>query len=113
MELDWIKCQNNRWCSFERLKLNNLDYDGVYVIFFESTLNTVVRVGQGNIKERISAHRSDSEITKYAKYKLLVTWARVANSDLNGVEAFLGDFWDPLVGDNYPDVEFIRVNSPF
>ena len=40
-----------------------------------------------------------------------VTWASVPANQKNGVERFLADKWNPLVGDAHPDVLAIAVNS--
>ncbi len=114
MQLDWNKCgSDNHWCSFERVTTDKLDYKGVYMIFYTAKPGRVVRLGQGNIQERILAHRKDKKITNYSNKGLLVTWAKVSPQYLDGVEKYLADTWNPLVGDAFPDALPIEVNSPF
>ena len=117
--LNWGTCgQNRQWCSFEHLDLQNLEFDGVYVIWHDgSARNTsaeVVRIGQGVISQRIAAHRNDDTITSYAvRGTLLVTWAAVAGRERRlGIERYLADELDPLVGE-YPDVRPIPVTLPW
>lgn len=115
MVLKWMKCDPDTWCSFKRLNTKNLDYNGVYVIFYLGNINTpgrVVYVGQGNIKDRINAHQRNPKILGYAHKDLRVTWAKV-HQNLDRIEKGLADRLHPLVGEAYPDVIPLAVNSPF
>ena len=95
----WVRCdQDNKWCPLEWL---NLDSVGV-------------RLGQGKIKERLYCHRNDQEVLAYKVYgELRVTWASVPSTQLDGVERYLANTWPPLIGDCFPDVLPIAVNSPW
>lgn len=73
----------------------------------------VVRIGQGNIAERLASHRLDAEIVKYKNKGLLVTWAKVHSAHQSGVEKYLAEKWPPLVGVRFPASIPIQVNSPF
>ena len=110
--LNWKTCSQG-WCSFERLITDNLDYDGIYMIFYQGRPGRVVRLGQGNIRERILRHRNDAEVMRYSGRGLYATWAAVDRQYLDGIERYLADKWNPLVGDVFPDVRPIAVNSPF
>lgn len=60
------------------------------------------------------ANRSDQDILAYKKNGgLFVTWASVSATQQDGVERYLADQWPPLVGDVFPDVAPIVVNSPW
>ena len=116
MAVVWKKCgSDSHWCSLDRLKLEDLDYDGVYIIWFGGNPGLTVRIGNGNIKDRLGKHRKDKEITAHAiNGDLKVTWAAVPSlSDRKGIESFLADRYPPLVGERFPDVDPIRVNLPF
>lgn len=115
MTLNWIKCgDDHHWCSLEDLILSSAKSDGVYIIWHEGNPARVVRVGQGDVSERLCCHRAEPEITGYSRYgKLRVTWAAVPAHLRDGVERYLADQWKPLVGDCYPAVAPIAVNSPF
>lgn len=122
LKLDWVKCSpNNSWCSLQGLNLESVGEHayGVYMIWYSAPADApyksaVVRVGQGYIRDRVQKHRKDRKITQYStRGKLLVTWALVQLDLCDGVERYLATTWQPLVGDRYPDVEPIEVNSPF
>jgi len=116
MQVSWKKCgDDGHWCSLENLDLDSItDTGGVYVIWHEGNPARVVRIGQGIFKDRFKAHRTDDEITGYRVHgKLRVTWASVPSNQRDGVERYLADAWPPLIGDAFPDVEPIAVNSPW
>lgn len=115
LELEWIKCANgNAWCPFQTVKLDEVNTFGVYIIWHTGNPSRVVRLGQGNVADRIIAHRDDPKITQYESHGTMrVTWAAVAPSQVDGVERYLADQWSPLVGDAFPDVHPIAVNSPW
>jgi len=111
MKLTWQKCLGNKWCSLLRLNLSHDHFDGlagVYIIWQDGGL--IIRVGQGEIRGRISKHRSDKQITAYNN--LLVTWARVSSWERGGVERFLAEKLNPVIGSKFPDVLPIPVNLP-
>lgn len=115
VKVNWIKCgDDHHWCSLENLNLSNISDFGVYIIWHEGNPSRVVRVGQGDIADRLEAHRKNPTILAYRKYGTLrVTWAAVPVGQRDGVERYLADQWTPLVGDAFPDVDPIAVNSPF
>jgi len=87
--------------------------EGVDVIW-RPTDRGCVCVGQGNIRERLTAHRVDREITDCTPYtgELLVTWADVDWRYHDGVEQYLGEVLQAIVGRRFPDVASIEVNLP-
>ena len=123
MKVEWVKNnQNNEWFDFLRLNLDApyfIGKRGVYVIWYIGSPSKVVRVGSGNIAERLKEHRSNIEITKFSSFgPLKVSWV-VANGfplidrddQLLGVERFLAEKYSPLIGDRYPnDVLSIGIN---
>jgi hypothetical protein len=121
INLNWNQCTGNTgsiWCPLLTVNLAHAHFDGiegVYVIWHTGNPSQVVRVGQGNIRERLESHRQDPEILAYQKYGngLCVTWAQVAAPQHDGVESFLGARLSPLVGDRFPDVTPIEVNLPW
>ena len=116
IHLIWTRCQSEVWCKLNAVNLAHEHFsgiEGVYVIWHGGTEPKVVYVGQGEIKERLHAHRQDSAVQRYAYLGLYVTWAAVPEPDRNGVEAYLADKWNPLVGEIHPDVDPIIVNSPW
>jgi hypothetical protein len=112
--VSWVKCGNgNNWCPFESVDLDGVDAKGIYVIWYNGNPGRVVRVGQGDVKDRLTKHRVDKQILAYKDKGLLVTWASVSSSQRDGIERYLADQYSPLVGDAYPDVLPIAVNSPW
>ncbi len=107
LELQWVKCSDH-WCSLQRVNLGPVKASGVYVIWEQGGDNRVVRVGQGDIADRLNQHRNDPTITSYGE--LLVTWASVDEWYMDGVERYLADMYSPLVGDRFPFAEPIAVN---
>ena len=103
MKLDWQKIFNG-------------NDEGVYIIWYGTPRHgRVVYVGQGNITERLSEHRSNPEITRHDNQhnRLFVFWAFVEEDYRDGVERYLADRFAPLVGKMHPTDDAIRVNTPW
>lgn len=118
MQVTWVKCGSGtslNWCPLEKVNLADVETTGVYIIWHDGNPGRVVRVGQGIIKDRLSAHRNDRRILAYRQNGTLrVTWASVPYQfQRDGIEKYLAQTWVPLVGDAYPDVLPIAVNSPW
>jgi len=116
LDINWVKnSNNNQWFDLLRLNLDApyfLNKEGVYIIWYASPSGAkVIRVGQGQIGNRLREHRSNPEILKYSNYgQLKVTWALVDKQYRDGVEAFLYDSYNPLVGERAPAAQTISVN---
>jgi len=116
MTLTWNKCQGDVWCSLNDVDLSHSHFDGmegVYVIWHGGQNPAVVRIGQGNIRDRLQSHRNDPNIQRYAHLDIFVTWASVVDSERDGVEAFLAQQLQPLVGDRFPQRRPMSVNLPW
>lgn len=114
LSLSWIKCQGDVWCNLAVVNLAHVDTTGVYIIWHGSQVSRVVRIGQGDIAIRLAMHRKDSAILAYRPNGVLyVTWASVAAHRFDGVQNHLIDQWQPLIGEHFPDVKPIAVNSPW
>jgi len=84
----------------------------VYVIWHEGNPARTVRIGQGDVRARLMAHRADPGVTNYRRYGIpRVTWAAVPAAQRDGVERYLADVYRPLVGDAFPNVVAIPVNQ--
>ena len=111
LKVKWVTCgDDHHWCNLKRLNLN-FKATGVYLIWKPGKNGYAVRCGQGDIPARLSAHRNDTNITRHGD-DLLVTWARLPPSDLDGVERFLSGRYDYAEGVRYPDTAAISVNLP-
>ena len=118
MNLLWLKCENNAWCSLRDVDLSHSYYDnfvGIYIIWYWNKFGEAVtiKVGQGNIRERLKAHNTDPQIQAYAHLNLLVTWTSLPSNLLDGAEAYLGKVLKPRVGSLFPDAKPIPVSLPF
>ncbi len=120
-QVKWVKnTQNNEWFDFLRLNLSAPYFDnkvGAYVIWYISPSSAkAIRVGSGNISERLKEHRDNQEITKYSSLgQLKVSWIVADNTqlrqdELEGVEAYLARVYSPLVGERFPKVIEIQIN---
>lgn len=115
MNVYWNKYSNQNWCELSGVDLNGSHFDnmtGVYVIWYGGNNPRTVRVGQGFIGDRLQAHRNDFQVQAYDHLGLYVTWASIPANSLNGVEAFLAQELDPIVGQQFPNVYPIQVNLP-
>jgi len=120
MQLSWITCQSNDEktkapCTLNLISSASAYWEkqfGVYIIWRTNGEEKVIKVGQGDILTRLTDHQSDDDIQAYEDDGLLVTWAEVSPYDADGVENFLGNLLNPLVGSRFPDVTPIQVNLP-
>lgn len=113
LELTWMRCQVNDWCAFEYLVYALIGEEGVYIIWCEGKKDRVVYVGQGDVRERLTAHKQDDKLLACRKYgRLLVTWATVPVLKRDGVERFLVETYKPIIGTRIPAVWPIKVNLP-
>ena len=114
-QLSWIKCDGNTWCPLLTLNLAHSHFnglDGIYIIWHGGPAPQTVYVGQGNIKDRLSAHRVDPRILKYSTSGLFTTWADVDTQSQDGVERYLADRLGPLEGAHHPVAPPIAVVTP-
>ena len=116
MALTWNKCQGDEWCGLNTVNLGHNHFDGmegVYIIWHGGQNPATVRVGQGVIRDRLQTHRNDHEVQAYAHLGLSVTWAAVPARDRDGVEAYLAQQLQPLVGERFPQRRATAVNLPW
>ena len=114
LNVAWVKLTTGDWCQFETVDLSGVNAVGVYIIWHSGNPSRVVRVGQGDIADRLRSHRFDTTVIAYRPLgTLYVTWAVVPVSLLDGVERFLAEHWKPLVGDRFPVALPVAVNQPF
>lgn len=116
MLLNWNKCLGDVWCKLNSVNLQHEHFNnrgGVYVIWHGGENPATVYVGQGNLRDRFSAHRNNVLIQSYDRYSLYVTWADVEPGFRDGVERYLGGLLRPKVGTNLPDVSPIEVQLPW
>jgi len=111
MQLHWVKNTKQDWIDLARVDLSSVKTTGVYVIWQGFRGGKVVRIGQGDIKARLTEHRQNYQIMRHAGSNgLLVTWASVNSLALDGVESYLAQQYSPIEGERFPDVVPIQVN---
>ena len=115
LSVHWYKCgDDSHYCNLETLDLSTVKETGVYIIWHTGNPGRVVRIGQGDVADRLAAHRKDARILAYKKDGgLRVTWAKLPAHLIDGVERYLANTWPPLIEDAFPDVAPLAVNSPF
>lgn len=117
LSLSWSRDQHGVWHTLDAFDISNVQGRGVYIIW-NNLSGRVIKVGQGDIHSRLSAHRTDEQITKFQGFGqgvLLVTWATLgplAQVHLDRIERFLGDELRPLVGTYFPNADPLPVNLP-
>ena len=115
MQLNWVKCgsRSERFCPLETVILDDVDTKGVYIIW-HNTSAKVIYVGQGDIKDRLKAHRRDPSILAHrGEGLLLVTWASIPDENERlGVESYLSRLYTPLATSVVPAAPSIAVNLP-
>lgn len=114
MNIQWNKCVGEVWCKLDAVKLDHSHFDnmeGVYVIWHGGVKAATVRVGQGIIRDRLKAHRTNPKTQEFASLGLFATWARVAPEQRNGVESYLAKVLKPIVSDRLPDEGIIPAST--
>ncbi len=115
MPVRWIQCAHNDWCPLNTVKLGHVHFDameGVYIIWHGGKDPAVVAVGQGFIRDELSAAKSDSAIQAFRSYGLFATWAPIAARYREGVLVYLAEHYNPKVARAVPAVEPVPVELP-
>ena len=112
LKLNWIKCQGDVWCSFQNLNIDHEFFDhfnGVYIIWEDQK---VIKIAGGNIRTCIKEDRNSPDlVVHYPKAK--VTYAKVSESDRQGVISFLSNQFKVTQPSTIPASEQIEVNFPW
>lgn len=112
--VEWIRSKAGSYLRLMDANLSSCNAYGVYVIWrpggvFQSPLT--VRVGSGNIADRLSVHRNDSSVTGYGP-DLLFTFCEPPLGLVQGIERYVGGQLFPVVGERFPAVTPVAVNLP-
>ena len=100
LQVNWIRNQSGTWYDLYNIDLSSYHFEnlsGVYIIWQRGTPGECVRVGKGNIRDRLDQNWNDPLINAYKARDLSVTWASIASNQQDGVEAYLGNCYQPLV----------------
>ncbi len=117
LTLMWNKCEGGDWCRLFGVDLDNDYFDivsGVYIIWLGGLGRTVLRVGQGFIREQLYLHQGEEDIMAVDKRDLYVTWTPMDADKRAGVVRFLSDVLKPkaVEGDD-PNARPTLVNLPW
>jgi hypothetical protein len=120
LQLSWqVEAMSGNWISLDTFNFSTIATFGVYIIWHGKWITSLtpartIRVGQGNIWQRLPEHHSDPAVTWYRQFgPLAVTWATVSPLLVDGVERFLASRLNPLIGDRFPNAVPIAVNLPW
>ena len=113
-QAQWATLPDGRYAPLRLVNLSIVKVTGIYVIYCATPNGTrAVRVGQGDVADRVTKHRVDKAIMAYEQYgTLYVTWAAIPGHIRGGVEKYLSDLYQPLIGERFPDVLPVAVNLP-
>lgn len=101
----------DEWCDLSEAADGFYLFGYVYII--AKTNGRTVRVGQSaDLADRLANHHDDDEIQEAAGGNPVVRWALALAKNRDGVERYLFDKLEPLVGSNAPDVEPVGCNLP-
>ena len=102
-----------------------LSLTGIYIIWAETTPHTILKVGSGQIKNRLREHINDPKVQPYKRHSLYVTWATIPwgywldlpideyTDTLRGIEKFIGFIYPPKLTERLPvNVDLVFVNIP-
>src|ERR1700722_13982807 len=106
MQLTWNKCNGDVWCNLYSVNLSHAHFDnmhGVYIIWHGGATPSTVYVGQGFVRGRLIEHKANPQIQRYSQLGLYVTWASVAQTYRDGVEAWLAAALHPKEGQAHPN----------
>lgn len=116
LNVRWARCGEDRhWCNLLTLDLDSVkDKEGVYIIWNSKEDRNVVYVGQGNLYDRLEAHKTNDEIINFSiKNYLFVTWAIMPEKRYrDGVERYLIENYKPFLNQKLPKTDPIKVNHP-
>lgn len=103
---------------FFDVDLSSIRTDGVYVIYQPGSALTPPRtiyVGQGVVADRLGQHRTNQTMKALDTRtpRLYVAFAAVSVMNRDGVEAWLADRLQPMLGDAHPTAMPVAVNLPF
>ena len=112
----WVKRGYDRWYRLDGLSenINSLRHKGVYIIWYFDVLHTArtVKVGSGQLRERLTAERRDPEVQKYAGRPLYVTWALVSPKYMRSIVISLSQKLQPFAGQRFSGNTGIFVGLP-
>lgn len=116
--LRWVRTADGGWHTLYGVDLAHPHFrklGGVYVIWHDGPRASVVRLGQGVIRNRLTAHRINPSIESCDRLDgpLYVSWAAVPSKYRDAVEHYLALVLEPRVGSCFPTATPIPANLPW
>lgn len=116
MQVEWVKCKGDKWCSLNYVILEkHNERGGVYIIWHGGNNPSVVYIGEtSNIKQRLEYHRANYSVQQYQHLGLYVTWTYEDDAEIRKkFEAYLWSKYDVKEGDEQTHDYPIMVTTPF
>ena len=111
LTVKWIKYRKQGWVKLNTLNLEKVKANGVFIIWKPKSKNNVIRIGQGNIANKLQALRNDPKITRFGS-DLLVSWASIQLKYRDGVERYLYEQYSPVTSERMNCTPLVYVNLP-
>jgi hypothetical protein len=86
------------------IDFNHPHFDGLEGVYVIQTITQpyTVRVGQGTIRDRLSAHKNDPRILAHQRFGLRAYWVFVPKDFRDETERKLAQNLRPVVGERFP-----------
>ena len=116
MEVDWYQCKGGVWCELNKLDISHpylKGLKGVFMIWYEVGVKSVVLVGSGDIQNGLIEARDSLAIQAFAKYRLFATWAELPSSKMGAVHTYLSRKLKPTIPNPSVSSKIIEVDLPW
>jgi len=116
MDVDWYQCKGGVWCELNKLDISHpylKGLTGVYIIWYEFGIKSVVQIGAGDIQTELIKARDSLAIQAFAKYRLFATWAELPSAKVDAVRGYLSRKLKPTISDSPVSSKSIEVDLPW
>ncbi len=116
--IDWYRCKGNVWCQLNRVDQHHKNLEGVegiYIVWYGFIEDkNIVKIGSGNITNKITELQKDIAIQAFNNFGLFITWAEAPKGKFNSIVAFLNQTLKPKIPEASPKVLTVaKVNYPW
>jgi|GEM_PF-2737426 len=101
VKINWYVCKDVGWCDLFKIDINHravVKEYGIYIVWKGTGVDgsrIILSVGQGFIREEILKLREDDKIKGENEYGIFMTWSKLPEYHLNGVEVYLNEKFKP------------------
>lgn len=116
LQVRWVRGTDGNFLDLLRLNLQSSYFlrhqYGVFIVWSAGvTQAPVITVGQGDIRDRLAALKKHPVVSRFAESgQLKVSWIIINEKYFDGVEAFLYDYYKPIMGERKRDISSIPVD---